>query len=80
MATLPRRVRGKTRVQHLAESLEALQKARNAAGAVDLRTTRGDLRDTVRRLRSQLDEAHATALLALQQDAPVPPTRVMREG
>jgi hypothetical protein len=45
---MPRIPRPKTRTSHLAEALEHSQKALAALQEVDLRTTRGDLRDAVR--------------------------------
>lgn len=66
---MPRIPRPKTRTSHLAEALEHSQKALAALQEVDLRTTRGDLRDTVRLCREGAAGLVDQCYDALQLDA-----------
>lgn len=59
---MPRR-KAKTRIEHLAEAHERLLQAKTSLAEVDLRTTRGELREAIRDAR----EATGCALTAAER-------------
>lgn len=72
---MPRR-RPKTRVDHLVDALEALEKASASLQAVNLRTTSGDLRKKLRSSRELSTQARAELVEALRLDVPAPVSHI----
>ena len=62
----------KSRTTLLAEALAGARKVQEALYAVDLRTTRGDLREAVREARGAADDAVSNIGTALEHDVPAP--------
>lgn len=69
---MPRTRHPKTRVQLLAEALEALQVAEDSLAQIDLRTVtvKGDLRAKYSAIREPVATAKQRALAAIQSDVP----------
>lgn len=61
--------RTKSNIGHVAAAVAKLQQARTELHAIDLRTTRGELRDAIRDARISADEALAQCDAAIQADA-----------
>lgn len=64
------RIRVKTRVEHLADSLVELNKANKSLHEIDLRTTPRDQREKVKAAREFVSEALALTGSALRSDNP----------
>lgn len=69
---MPRR-REKTRTDWLAEALELQIKAGETLANLDLRSTRGELKDTLKRIRDLHAKLSKELALALRQDVPAAP-------
>jgi hypothetical protein len=67
--------RPKSRTALLADALSAARKAQEALTAIDLRTTRGDLRDAVRDAREDVANLTTNLGTALEHDLPTPAPR-----
>ncbi len=61
--------RPKTTITRVAVALEKLQSVRDELHEIDLRTTRGTLRDEIREARVSVDTALVACSTALQADA-----------
>lgn len=61
--------RPKTRVDHLADTMTALQDARNALTQIDLRTGSRSVREAVKNVRAQVDLAMTGIGVAIRADA-----------
>lgn len=61
--------RTKTTVTRVAVALEKLQAVRDELQGIDLRTTRGTLRDEIREARISVESALTACTTALQADA-----------
>lgn len=70
----PRPRAPKTRVEHLADAVEALQAAQKSLGNVDLRKVpkTGGLRGKISNARTATDGALDAALEAIKADVPAP--------
>lgn len=69
---MPRR-RPKARIEHLADALEAAQKAGVSLSAIDLRTCTKDIRQLVKDCRAAQEHLVTTVTEAMKADLPVPP-------
>lgn len=61
--------RPKNNITYVASALDKLQAARSALGEIDLRTTRGELRDALREGRLATENALEWCEAAIQADA-----------
>jgi ribosomal protein S20 len=68
--------RPKTRIHHLADALEQLQRSQEALMAVDLRSCKSDLRAYVKASREQVAAAIEQTEAAMHADVPDVPRTV----
>lgn len=67
--------RQKSRTTLLAEALDQARKAQASLLEIDLRSTRGELRDAIRYAREDAANAVTNLGVALEHDVPAQPTR-----
>lgn len=68
--------RPKTRIHHLADALDQLQKSQDSLLAIDLRACRADLRTQVKETREVVASAIDLAVACMKADAPEVPKAV----